>query len=287
MNKRLVIYFVLIVCVMVFGYHGINAFLEWHERWVGENKWEDIRDVFVGDLQSPIIVEDIEDNDTSVLGTLDVFDGDVQRVESVQVTPYEVPNLNIDFVSLRSEQNDDIYAWIYIPDTKINYAVLQHPTEENYYLDHNIDDSKGYPGCIYSQSLNSKDFSDRNTVLYGHNMKNGSMFAGLHLYSDYEYMSQHPYVFVYTEDYTLVYKVFAAQRSDDRHQLKEYNLGTTSGWLDYISNLTLNSNKNYVYDKTTAIGSTSRILTMSTCIGNDEYRWLVHGILINVIIKEG
>ena len=68
------------------------------------------------------------------------------------------------------EQNQDIYAWIVVPGTQVDYPLLQSETD-NYYLDYNLDHSKGYPGCIYTNQCNRKDFSDYNTVLYGHNMK--------------------------------------------------------------------------------------------------------------------
>ena len=78
--------------------------------------------------------------------------------------------------------------------------MLQSQEELDYYLDTNLDGTKGRPGCIYTQMMNSMDWTDRNTVLYGHNMRDGSMFAGLHKYEDSEYFSEHPYVYIYTEE---------------------------------------------------------------------------------------
>ena len=95
----------------------------------------------------------------------------------------EIPEKDIDFAALQ-EENSDVYAWIYVPGTNVDYPVLQHPEDDTYYLEHNMDGSKGLPGCIYSESVNTKDFTDPNTVLYGHNMKNGSMFASLHNFED-------------------------------------------------------------------------------------------------------
>ena len=71
---------------------------------------------------------------------------------------YDVPPKEIDFVRLQEEQNPDIYAWITIPGTNVDYPVLQHPKEMDYYLSHNIDGSTGKPGCVYSQLLNSRDW---------------------------------------------------------------------------------------------------------------------------------
>lgn len=58
---------------------------------------------------------------------------------------------------------------------EIEYPILQHPSDNSYYFMHNIDGSYGYPGCIYTENLNSKDFTDNNTVIYRHNVKNDSM----------------------------------------------------------------------------------------------------------------
>jgi sortase B len=76
----------------------------------------------------------------------------------------EIPEKDIDFAALK-EENSDVYAWIYVPGTNVDYPVLQHPTDDAYYLEHNMDGSKGLPGCIYSESVNTKDFTDPNTVL--------------------------------------------------------------------------------------------------------------------------
>ena len=108
----------------------------------------------------------------------------------------EIPEKDIDFAALQ-EENSDVYAWIYVPGTNVDYPVLQHPEDDTYYLEHNMDGSKGLPGCIYSESVNTKDFTDPNTVLYGHNMKNGSMFASLHNFEDQQVFEENPYFYIY------------------------------------------------------------------------------------------
>lgn len=107
------------------------------------------------------------------------------------------------------EQNEDIYAWIVVPGTQVDYPLLQSETD-NYYLDYNLDHSKGYPGCIYTNQCNRKDFSDYNTVLYGHNMKNGSMFGSIHSFEDETFFDGHPYIYVYTENERLTYEIYEA-----------------------------------------------------------------------------
>jgi len=68
---------------------------------------------------------------------------------------YDIPDRNVDITAMQENENPDIYAWITVPGTQIDYPVLQHPEQLDYYLDHNTDHSSGYPGCIYSQYVNS------------------------------------------------------------------------------------------------------------------------------------
>ena len=102
----------------------------------------------------------------------------------------------VDFAGMW-EVNKDVYAWITVPGTVIDYPILQHATDNTYYLNYNIDGSYGYPGCIYTENMNSKDFTDNNTVIYGHNMKNGTMFAGLHKFEDRSFFEENTKVYIY------------------------------------------------------------------------------------------
>ena len=95
----------------------------------------------------------------------------------------------IDFKKLQ-EQNPDVYAWIEIPGTNVNYPIMRHPTDDAYYLDHTIDGTAGLPGSIYTENYNNKEFTDFNTVIYGHDMRDGTMFKDLHKYEDEEFFKR-------------------------------------------------------------------------------------------------
>ena len=81
---------------------------------------------------------------------------------------------NIDF-PLLWKYNPDIYAWIMIPDTNVSYPILQHSKYDTYYLNHNLNGSTGYPGCIFSKTQSKKDFTDALLILYGHNIDRKSV----------------------------------------------------------------------------------------------------------------
>jgi len=194
---------------------------------------------------------------------------------------FDVPEKEIDFAGLQAEQNKDIYAWITIPGTKVDYPVLQHPEKMDYYLEYNIDGSKGYPGCIYTQLINSKDWTDNNTVLYGHNMKNGSMFANLHYYEDSQFFEEHPYVYVYTEEKDYVYQVFAAYEYSNAHLLLGIDISTPEKFEKYLDSIFENDGFNNNFNTDLELTSESRIITLSTCIsGKSDKRWLVQAVMV-------
>lgn len=193
-----------------------------------------------------------------------------------------IPEKEVDFGQLQGEVNPDIYAWIYLPDTAIDYPVLQHPTDNAYYLNYNLDGSRGYPGCIYTEYYNAKDFTDPNTVVYGHNMKNGTMFAGLHRFEDSEYFAEHPYVYVYTEEKLYVYEIFAAYEGGDEHILYSHDFSSEYVYREYLEDIFSIRSMNSNIKEGTEVTAGSRILTLSTCVANKpDRRYLVQGVLIN------
>lgn len=188
----------------------------------------------------------------------------------------------VDFTALQQEANPDIYAWIYIPGTGIDYPILQHPSDDTYYLNYNLDGSKGYPGCIYTERENALDFSDFHTVIYGHNMKNGTMFHDLHSYEDETFLPEHPHVYIYTPDRILRYRIFAAYRYDDRHLLYSFDYESEAGRSGYLSEIFRIKSMSAVLDNQVKVTADDRIITLSTCMGSQtENRYLVQAVLIN------
>lgn len=201
------------------------------------------------------------------------------ETEEVQ-NAFDIPEKNLDWTSLYAE-NKDIYAWIYIPGTQVDYPVLQNAADDTYYLNHNIDGSYGKPGCIYTEKINSKDFTNYNTVLYGHNMKNGEMFGCLHDYEDKTFFDENPYVYVYTEEKTYVYEIFAAYIATNAHILNTNDFSTQEGFADYLDNVVYNKALTGNFRNDTRVTSDNRIITLSTCTSNSSKRWLVQAVLVN------
>lgn len=190
----------------------------------------------------------------------------------------------VDFTALQEETNAHIYAWISIPGTRIDYPMLQHPSDNTHYLNHNLDGSRGYPGCIYTEKENAADFSDFNTVIYGHNMKNGSMFHDLHNYEDETFLLEHPYVYIYTPDRVLRYRIFASYRYDDRHLLYSFDYATEEGRSGYLKEIRGIRSMSAVLDDQVEVTAQDRLVTLSTCVsGRAENRYLVQAVLVDDI----
>lgn len=205
------------------------------------------------------------------------MDGRVQ----LSLDGFEEGKKTIDFESLK-EQNEDIYSWITIPGTVIDYPIVQRADELDYYLNHNLDHSTGYPGCIYTQNMNSKDWMDNNTVIYGHNMKNGTMFAGLHNYRNPEFFEQYPYVYIYTETETRVYQIFAAYEVSDAHLLLTYNTEDADSFGWYLDGIMDNEETlSDHYNKTLDLNSEDKIISLETCISSKPtMRYLIQAVLV-------
>ena len=175
--------------------------------------------------------------------------------------------------------NPDVYAWITVPGTDIDYPILQHASDNSYYLMHNIDGSYGYPGCIYTENMNSKDFTDNNTVIYGHNMKNLSMFGKLKHYNrDENYYDSHQYFQILVDGKKYRYQIFSYETVSDDSD--EYTVGfePDETFGKFVQRMAASSMKD------TGIVPTKddKVVTLSTCSTSGEtYRFVVHGVRVD------
>ncbi len=205
--------------------------------------------------------------------------------ERIQVTDdlsgFSVPEKKIDFSALQKE-NPDIYSWITIPGTPIDYPVLQNEDELDYYLMHNLNGSYGYPGCIYTQYVNATDWTDSNTVIYGHNMKDGSMFAALHHYQEQEFFEENPYVYIYSSEEIMVYRIFAAYETSDVHLLLAFDTEDEDSYGEYLKGILENEEgMGNHFDRTLALESKDKIISLETCISSKPHRrYLVQAVLV-------
>ncbi len=198
----------------------------------------------------------------------------------VELPEEEEVVIPIDFGEIRKE-NPDIVAWVCVPGTAVDYPILQSAPdmEEDYYLEHNLDGSPGYPGCIYIQKMNQADFCDAVTVVYGHNMKNGTMFAGLHQFEDRTFFDENDTFEIYTPTSVLSYQVIASVNYDNRLIPVFYHFfQTTSDVADFLDDLYAygEGEKNH-FAEAVKPDAMDRYVILSTCSEHSKNRWLVVG----------
>ncbi len=203
---------------------------------------------------------------------------DTQAVGEIDAETVEIP---VDFASLK-QINPEIYAWIYVPGTVISYPVLQHDGDNGYYT-HRAEDGSYYTGgCIYSENYNSLDFTDSMTVLYGHNMRAGDMFAQLNDFADVNVFDSCRYIYIYTPEKMLVYEIFASYVHSHEHLLVNHDFSDGEQFDAFFDEVLYKQSlsANYLDDIELDSG-TDKVLTLSTCYRNDnQQRYLVQGRLI-------
>ncbi len=123
----------------------------------------------------------------------------MDKIENKEIIDEEeVKDYEIDFTKLL-EINSDIIGWIYLPDTNINYPIVQG-SDNDFYLTHGFQKEFNYAGAIFMDYRSNPDFSDNNTVIYGHNMWHDTMFTHIEKMKDETFFKEHPYVYIYTKE---------------------------------------------------------------------------------------
>lgn len=211
-----------------------------------------------------------------------------QQTEAGPETPeIEKAELPIDFEGLW-EVNPEIYAWLRVPDTNIDYPVLQHmEDDQSYYLTRDIYGKSNQAGSIYTEYYNSRDFQEPNTVLYGHNMKNGSMFHNVRYFADREYFDEHEELYIYLPDKILKYQIIACYEYDDRHLLGSFDFHDEAVFAEYLEDI-MNPRSMYAMIREgVKLTTEDKLVTLSTCVANKpNNRRLLQAVLVEEIEAE-
>lgn len=141
----------------------------------------------------------------------------------------------IDFKALQAE-NPDVFAWLYIPGTDIDYPVLQSEESDTYYENHDKFRKESEEGAVYTELANMKNMCDFNTVLHGKGNANGT-FSELYKFADPEFFRTHEEIYLYLEDNLLTYEVFAAFERDDTSLIRTYDFTYISGCEEFLGDL--------------------------------------------------
>lgn len=194
----------------------------------------------------------------------------------------ELPDNPIDFGKLK-EQNSEVVAWLSIPDTIIDYPILQSGAEtaEDFYLNKDINKKYKSAGSLYIQKINYADFSDPNTIIYGHNMLNGTMFGTLKKFRNADYFKKHDTMYVYTPNHILTYKIYSAFVYDDRHILNSFEFYNEQSYGEFLAATLDPVSMVRNVREGVEVTTDNKIITLSTCTSRDTERYLVLGVLVD------
>lgn len=187
-------------------------------------------------------------------------------------TTQDKDSIDVDFDKLCADY-PDVVGYIYAANTKIQHAI-QYGKGNEYYLSHDLYGNSNSNGSIFIEQVNSSSFSDNNTIIYGHNMKTGMMFAGLRNYhTDKGYYSAHPYMYIYTPTQNYKLQLFAGFVCE--HDDEVYNTSLTQSQLEAMAAKS---------DFKSSYGiPTGKTVTLSTCSYEfSDARYVVVGELVPI-----
>ena len=203
--------------------------------------------------------------------------GDVQQEQPADTEPRELSPVTVDFDAL-NQYGGRVIAWIYLPATAINYPVAQSADNE-YYLERFLDGSHIAGGTLFADYACPSDFSGQNTIVYGHNMKDGSMFALIDDYGDQSFFDQHPVMYLNTPTQNYRVDIFCGFTTDPESFVYRSAFASDEDYAAFLRALLNASEINCGVEPTTD----DRIVTLSTCTySGEDVRFVVCGKLSEI-----
>lgn len=251
------ILFVLALCVLVYsGYNLIRIYLSYKE---GTDEYDSLRQYTAAVTPEP---------ESEIPAT----ESEEENGEPKQA----VPPLTVDFASLQ-QINPDVKGWLYIESLDISYPIVQGADNDEY-LHTTYEGKSNYAGSIFIDYQNSGEFTDCNTIVYGHNMKNQSMFGKLKLFKEKEKYKDSVYFWILTPAGSYRYQAFSAYYTDAESDSYTLFSGPGDEFVQYLAKM---SERSEVPLETPVMDQNSRIVTLSTCAARDSsQRFVVQGVRI-------
>lgn len=183
--------------------------------------------------------------------------------------------ITVDFESLLA-QNNEVVGWLFSEDTVINYPIAQADDNDKY-LHHMLDGTYNSSGTLFVDCECAPEFAGANTIVYGHNMKNGSMFYSLHNYIDQAYYDAHPVMYLNTptQNYRIdIFSAFICNYDSDTYTL---SFPSEEDYVNFINKMKSQSD----FQSDVEVTGNDRVITLSTCTYEyDNARYVVMGKLV-------
>lgn len=182
----------------------------------------------------------------------------------------------VSLLEVYKNTNPDTVAYLDMPGASIAYPVVQG-TDNDHYLHYAFDGTKNYMGSIFMDVANQPDFSDQNTVIYGHNMKKPGMFYELTQYRSQAFLDEHKTFTITLDDQVLTYQIFSVYVTEPDYDYRTVNYPTEEGYQDFLDRIIARS----LVASDAVVTTADRIITLSTCVYDfDDARMAVHAVLL-------
>ena len=207
-----------------------------------------------------------------------------EKITDIAIENEDEEKFRVNFDELL-EINPDTIGWIrFYPEPEIiNYPIVQGD-DNDYYLKKTFSANENTLGAIFLNVYNRPDFSDKNSIIYGHRMKDGSMFRKLEDYKDKEFWEANPYFYIYTPDgKELTYHIYSAGTVLDTADTYLTSFGSDADFQDFIKYTKSTAD----YDTGVEVTTDDRVVTLSTCTASsDNHRYVIHGVLEKSVMLE-
>lgn len=260
----------ILLCFMFLGmagYFGSRLYLQWNAYRAGESTYEALTQYVHMEASPGKAVTQLKEEAATEP------DPQPNSTESTEV-PDDTVWPTVDFDALHAI-NPDVAAWIFIEGTNINYPVVQG-MDNSYYLNHLFDGAGNSAGTIFLDYRNQQDLSDRNTVLYGHHMQNGSMFQQITKYKEQSFYETHPVCLIMTPTGNYKLEFFAGYVTNMNSQAWKMEFESDEEYAQWLNDALSQS----LFTGTVKPTAQDRVVTLSTCTYEyNDARFVLVGIL--------
>ena len=186
------------------------------------------------------------------------------------------PPIQVDFEALRAI-NEDVIGWIYVEGLDISYPVVRGIDNE-YYLHRTYEKTYNFAGTIFIDDENEDEWNDCNTLVYGHNMKNGSMFGTLRQFSEGDAYEKSHYFWMLTPEKNYKYEIFSAYVTAVNSDTYTLFKGPSGEFQEWLTKMKSNS---AIDTGDVSLDAGDKVMTLSTCTGDSSTRYVVQGKRLN------
>ncbi|MFA9557612.1 class B sortase [Evansella sp. AB-rgal1] len=251
-----------LVSLLVLLFSGYKMVEYYVESYTTEQTYEELHKSFqISSMQSRLEERIVNER---LLGSVHKNDELTDQQDEPQIIMEQFQSLLV--------ENEETVGWISVPNTRIQYPVVK-TSDNEYYLEHDFHGNQASAGSIFMDYRNEGDASDRHTIIYGHHMKDGTMFKELEKYKEKDFFHNNSIITLQTLYEEVEWEIFSAYVTSTDFYYIVTHFRSNRDFVDFAAEL----KKKSIFPTNIEIGETDQILTLSTCSYEfDDARYVVH-----------